>query len=155
MFSRILVVDDSLDNLFLLQTVLEAEGYEVETADSGTLALNKASSDPPDLILLDLMMPGIGGYEVTQRIRQNAHLPFIPILIITAHEAACEAETWQVGANGMLRKPIDLDELLRNIRVLEKQVLDAANRRKLCEPRESRSRFSSNIAAQQESARRL
>lgn len=67
----ILVVDDLSDNLFLLQTSLEAEGYNVDTADNGSSALEKVEASPPDLILMDVMMPDMNGYEVTQQIRQN------------------------------------------------------------------------------------
>lgn len=112
---RILIVDDLMDNLFLLQTVLEAEGYEVEVADSGRLAVSKVESGPPDLILLDVMMPDMDGYEVTRQIRQNQQLPYIPILLVTAHEEPKAAEGLSVGANDFIRKPIDFDELLARV----------------------------------------
>lgn len=113
---RILVVDDLMDNLFLLQTVLEAEGYEVELADNGQAALTKVESSPPDLILLDIMMPDMSGYEVTQKIRQNPEVPYIPILLVTAHEEAKVVEGLNSGANDFIRKPIDFDELLARVR---------------------------------------
>ena len=83
---RILIVDDIVDNLFLLQTVLEAEGYEVEVADNGRFAVAKVEAAPPDLILLDVMLLDMSGYEVTQRIRQNQELPYIPLLLVTARQ---------------------------------------------------------------------
>lgn len=113
---RILIVDDIVDNLFLLQTVLEAEGYEVEVADNGRLAVAKVKAVPPDLILLDVMMPGMNGYEVTQQIRQNQELPYIPILLVTAHEQSNAIEGFKVGANDFIRKPIDFDELLARVK---------------------------------------
>jgi len=113
---RILVVDDLADNLFLLQTVLETEGYEVDTADSGSSALAKIGAVPPDLLLLDIMMPDMNGFEVTRWIRQNDRLPFIPILLVTAHEEATAAQGLDVGANDFIRKPIDADELLARVR---------------------------------------
>lgn len=113
---RILVVDDLADNLFLLQTVLETEGYDVDTADSGSLALAKIEAEPPNLVLLDVMMPGLNGYEVTQRIRQNNLLPFIPIVLVTAHEDASAIHGLDIGANDFIRKPIDFDELLARIK---------------------------------------
>ncbi|PSB15254.1 response regulator [filamentous cyanobacterium CCP1] len=112
---RILVVDDLSDNLFLLQTVLEAEGYEVDTADNGSLALAKVESSPPDLILMDVMMPDMNGYEVTQRIRQNPRIPFIPILLVTAHEETNDIQGLALGANDFIRKPIEFDKLLARI----------------------------------------
>ncbi|MBF2048702.1 response regulator [Leptolyngbya sp. NK1-12] len=113
--SRILVVDDLIDNLFLLQTVLEAEGYEVDTADNGRLALAKVEQLPPDLILVDVMMPDMNGYEVTRRIRQNRNLPDIPILLVTAHADADAAQGIALGANDFIRKPIEFDKLLSRI----------------------------------------
>jgi CheY-like chemotaxis protein len=112
---RILVVDDIGDNLFLLQTVLEAEGYQVDTADNGTSALTKVEASPPDLILMDVMMPDMNGYEVTQRIRQNSSIPFIPILLVTAHEEANDIQGLAMGANDFIRKPIEFDKLLARI----------------------------------------
>jgi CheY-like chemotaxis protein len=112
---RILVVDDISDNLFLLQTVLEAEGYEVDTADNGSLALAKIETSLPDLILMDVMMPGMNGYEVTQQIRQNQHIPFIPILLVTAYANADAIQGLALGANDFIRKPIEFDSLLAKI----------------------------------------
>ncbi len=114
---HILVVDDLVDNILLLQTVLEVEGYEVETADSGSLALIKIAASPPSLVLLDIMMPGVNGYEVTQWIRQNQQLPFIPILLVTAHGEINASEGLALGANDFIRKPIDLEELLAKVKV--------------------------------------
>lgn len=113
---RILVVDDLIDNLLLLQTVLEAEGYDVELVDNGQAALAKVQSSPPDLILLDIMMPDMNGYEVTQRIRQNPLVPYIPILLVTAHEEPKVVEGLNSGANDFIRKPIDFDELLARVK---------------------------------------
>lgn len=110
------MVDDLPDNIFLLQTLLEAEGYEVETADSGNLALTKIETNPPDLVLLDIMMPDMNGYEVTHRIRQNPALPFFPILLISAHEQDDLVQGLDLGANDFIRKPIDFDELLARVR---------------------------------------
>lgn len=115
---RILVVDDLADNLFLLQAFLEAEGYDVDTADSGSLALDKITAFPPNLVLLDVMMPGMNGYEVTQRIRQNDKLPFIPILLVTAYEEVTVSQGLDMGANDIIRKPINFEELLARIRVM-------------------------------------
>lgn len=112
---RILVVDDVSDNLFLLQTVLEAEGYEVDTADSGSSALAKVANSPPDLILMDVMMPDMNGYEVTRQIRQNQSIPFVPILLVTAHEDVNDVQGLALGANDFIRKPIEFDKLLARI----------------------------------------
>lgn len=109
------MVDDLEDNLFLLQTVLEAEGYKVDTANSGQSALLKVKAAPPDLILMDLMMPDMNGYEVTRQIRQDQELPFVPILLITAHEESNALRGLALGANDFIRKPIEFDTLLARI----------------------------------------
>ena len=78
---RILVVDDHEDNIELLRARLEAWGYEVETARDGQQALERVEASPPDLILLDVMMPAVDGNEVARRIKHNPALPFIPIIM--------------------------------------------------------------------------
>lgn len=113
---RILVVDDIEDNVSLLQVILTEEGYEVDTAIDGKSALAKIEASPPDLLLLDAMMPKMDGYEVTRRIRQNNKLPFIPILLITAYVEADVPKGLELGANDFIRKPIDYDELLARVK---------------------------------------
>ncbi|MFE4107310.1 hybrid sensor histidine kinase/response regulator [Almyronema epifaneia] len=115
---RILVVDDSPDNLFLVQTILEEEGYQLSFAEDGRTALQKIYQSPPSLVLLDVMMPGMNGYEVTQKIRGNADLPFIPILLVTAHEESSVVKGLDTGADDFIRKPFDMDELLARVRAL-------------------------------------
>jgi DNA-binding response OmpR family regulator len=113
---RILVVDDIEDNLFLLQTILTEEGFEVDVAKNGKLALAKIEATPPDIVLMDAMMPGMNGYETTRRIRQNKNLPFMPILLITAYLDANAAQGLELGANDFIRKPIEYDELMARIK---------------------------------------
>lgn len=113
--SYILVVDDIPDNIFLLQTILESEGYTVDAAFSGGSALSKIQAAPPDLVLLDVMMPDMSGYEVTQHIRQDQNLPFIPIVLVTAYDEPSADQGFQVGANDFIRKPIDTDKLLATV----------------------------------------
>lgn len=113
---RILVVDDIPDNYFLLQTVLEDEGYQVEVADNGHAALKRIEANPPDLVLLDVMMPGMNGFEVISRIRQNPALPFIPVVLITGYtESSSKGSYNKVDADCLIRKPIDFNELLNCI----------------------------------------
>lgn len=78
--THILAVDDSPENLFLIEAMLAEEGYTVHCKRDGESALKTILEKPPQLVLLDVMMPGIDGYEVTRRIRNNPNLPFIPIL---------------------------------------------------------------------------
>ena len=107
---RILVVDDAVDNLFLLQTVLDLEGYQVEIADSGKAALAKIEQEPPDLLLLDVMMPGMNGIEVVQHIRQNRNLPFIPVILVTGCDRSSESQ--ELDIEDFITKPVDFDKLL-------------------------------------------
>ncbi|MBD2214223.1 hybrid sensor histidine kinase/response regulator [Nostoc linckia FACHB-104] len=116
---KILVVDDSPDNVFLIKTILEEEGYIVSTAENGASALAQLEASPCDLVLLDLMMPGMDGYEVTRRIRGNAAMQqYIPILLITAHDAPNVAKGLDLGADDFIRKPVTVDELLARVRSL-------------------------------------
>lgn len=115
---RVLVVDDSPDNLFLIQATLEGEGYDIYLAEDGKTALAKVDELLPDLILLDVMMPEMDGYEVTERIRQNDTLPYIPILLITAHERSSVVKGLDMGADDFIRKPVDVEELLARVRSL-------------------------------------
>ncbi len=115
---RLLIVDDVPDNLFLVRTILEEEGYEIITSSNGHDALKIIESEPPDLILLDVMMPVMDGYEVTRRIRAMKDLLFIPILLITAYDRANAVKGLDLGADEFIRKPIEADELLARVRSL-------------------------------------
>lgn len=116
---KILVVDDSPDNVFLIKTILEEEGYTISTAENGISALAQLQASPCDLVLLDLMMPGMDGYEVTRRIRGDLKLTqYIPILLITAHDAPNVAQGLDLGADDFIRKPVTVDELLARVRSL-------------------------------------
>lgn len=115
---RILAVDDTPDNLYLIEAILEDEGYDVRLAKDGPSALAEIEDYPPSLVLLDIMMPGMDGYEVTRRIRQNPKLSYIPILLITAHEQSSVVEGLDAGADDFIRKPFDTDELLARVRSL-------------------------------------
>jgi two-component system, sensor histidine kinase and response regulator len=115
---RILVVDDNPDILLFLETVLTGEGYAVEVASNGTYALAQIATSPPDLVLLDVMMPGMNGYEVTQRLRQYPQLPAIPIILLSAYPEVDMVEALDLGGDIFLRKPVDEVLLLARIRAL-------------------------------------
>lgn len=122
----ILAVDDTPDNLILVQLALEEEGHNVVLVNDGPTALQQIEKSPPDLILLDVMMPGMSGYEVTQRIRANRNLPFIPVLLITAYEESSVVKGLDLGADEFIRKPVQIDELQARVRSLLrlKQTID-------------------------------
>ena len=115
---RILVVDDVYDNLLVVEAILEDEGYEIILEENSRTALAKALESPPDLLLLDVMMPNIDGYEFTRRIRENTSLPFIPILLITANDQSNVVQGLDAGADDFIRKPVDPDELQARVRSL-------------------------------------
>ncbi|MDB9312359.1 hybrid sensor histidine kinase/response regulator [Spirulina sp. CS-785/01] len=114
----ILAVDDAPDNLLLVQLALEQEGYDIEMVDNGQDALKKIDETPPNLVLLDVMMPEMDGYEVTRRIRKNPNLPYILILLITAHEHPSVVKGLDVGADEFIRKPVKVSELQARVRSL-------------------------------------
>ncbi|MEA5621424.1 hybrid sensor histidine kinase/response regulator [Nostoc sp. UHCC 0251] len=115
---RILLVDDSADSLRLLQVTLKLKGYNVIIADSGAEALLKIAESPPDLVLLDVVMPDMDGYEVTRQIKHNSNLPFIPILLVTGSEKSSVVKGLDAGADEFIRKPVDKKELLARVRAL-------------------------------------
>ncbi|WP_017324614.1 hybrid sensor histidine kinase/response regulator [Synechococcus sp. PCC 7336] len=116
--ARILAVDDSSDNLFLLEKILGPEGYDVQTLSDPRQVLAEIEREPPHLLLLDVMMPAMDGYEVTRQLRQETDLPFIPILLITAHDRASAVKGLDAGADDFIRKPVEMDELLARVRSL-------------------------------------
>ena len=110
--ARILIVDDHEDNVELLRARLEAWGYATECAVDGEEALAKIEKSPPDLVLLDVMMPKIDGIEVARRVKSNESLPFIPIIMQTALDATeNKVEGLNAGADDYITKPIDFAEL--------------------------------------------
>ena len=114
---RILVVDDHDDNIELLRARLEAWGYQVDAAHSGLEALDYVNASPPDLILLDVMMPSVDGNEVARRIKQNPSLPFIPIIMQTALDSTeSKVEGLEAGADDYITKPIEFAELKARLR---------------------------------------
>jgi class 3 adenylate cyclase/CheY-like chemotaxis protein len=114
---RILVVDDNPTNLKILRTRLAAEGYDLVTASDGEQALAAVAAEPPDLILLDIMMPKVDGLEVCRRVKQDAGLPFTPIIIVTAMTDARDVvKGLDAGADEYLTKPVDHQALLARVR---------------------------------------
>lgn len=114
---RILVVDDQPINVDILQTRLTVHGYEILTAYDGEEALAKARGEQPDLILLDVMMPRMDGIEVCQRLKADATLPFIPIIMVTARADTRDVVAdLEAGADEYLTKPVDQAALVARVK---------------------------------------
>jgi two-component system KDP operon response regulator KdpE len=115
MGARVLVVDDEVQILRLLRRTLEAQGYRVETVEMGGAALDTAERHPPDVVLLDLMLPDLDGLEVCRRLRERLD---VPIIILSARgEERKKIEALDLGADDYLTKPFATGELLARIRV--------------------------------------
>ena len=132
MSARVLVVDDIEANVRLLQAKLEVEYYEVLTAPEGRTALQKAEAEQPDIILLDVMMPEMDGFEVCRRLKGNPLTQHIPVVLVTALDGRRDRLTGlEAGADDFLTKPIDDVALFARVRSLTrlKHVLDELRQR--------------------------
>jgi class 3 adenylate cyclase/CheY-like chemotaxis protein len=116
--ATILVVDDVPENVRLLEAVLAPRGYEVVTAGSGKEALEMVASDPPSLVLLDLVMPGMDGHEVCRRLRAEPSSQFLPVVMVTASGEQEKVRALETGADDFVTKPFDQAELLARVRSL-------------------------------------
>ncbi|MDD5730893.1 MAG: response regulator [Candidatus Omnitrophica bacterium] len=116
---KILVVDDEADIVSLLKIRLEASGYEVCTAGDGNSGYEKAKSEHPDLIILDLMLPGMDGYQVCRLLKFDQNYRAIPIIMLTAKSQKDDKDWGQkVGADCYLTKPFEAKEILEKIKEL-------------------------------------
>lgn len=119
MAEKILIIDDDVDTLRLVGLMLQRQGYQISAASNGEQGLGKAFEEKPDLILLDVMMPDLDGYEVTRRLRKNPITATTPILMFTAKTQLDDKVTgFEVGANDYLTKPTHPSELQTHVKAL-------------------------------------
>ncbi len=122
MNKKILIVDDDPDSLKLIELMLRRRGYDVISAQSGDEALGKAETDKPDLVILDVMMPGMDGHEVCRKLRANSQTAHLPVLMFTAKSLVGDKVAgFQAGADDYLTKPIHPAELVSHVETLLEQ----------------------------------
>jgi adenylate cyclase len=113
--ARVLVVDDVPENVRLLEALLGPRGYEVITATDGRAALELAESAEPDLMLLDIVMPGMDGYQVCRTLRERDETAVLPIIMLTASDGPEKTRAIEAGADDFIAKPFDRQELLTRV----------------------------------------
>ena len=115
---RVLVVDDMPANVRLLEAILEPAGFSLSSASSGPEALERVATELPDLVLLDVQMAGMNGYEVCRRIRENEAAALLPVVMVTSHDSEARLDGIRAGADDFVTKPFDQQELLLRVRSL-------------------------------------
>ena len=139
--SKILIVDDDPSARQTVVALLENEKYELELAEDGFQALQVLGKMQPDLILLDVMMPGMDGFEVCRRIRATPKFAEVPILILTAlDDRQSLVQGIEAGADDFVRKPIDRRELITRVRTIKKLMVFSPTK-------ENREKFGREMAA--------
>ena len=124
---KVLIVDDVISNVLLLKVLLTNEKFKIVTAGNGTQALEQVKKENPDLVLLDVMMPDISGFEVAQQMKADPEMAEIPIIFLTALNSTADiVKGFQVGGNDFISKPFNKEELI--IRVTHQISLVAAKR---------------------------
>jgi len=110
--AKILYIEDNPDNMTLVRRILEIEGYEVIPAETGQEGLDKAFADQPDIVITDINLPDIDGYQVTDALKKAHQTAHIPVIAMTANVMQKDRDhVFRVGCDGFISKPIDVDEL--------------------------------------------
>jgi adenylate cyclase len=155
--ARMLIVDDTPLNLKLLGDLLQAKGYAVTTASDGEEALARLAADMPDIVLLDVMMPGLSGYDVCRRIRANAATSLLPVVMVTSLDPHQERlRGIEAGADDFLSKPINQPELLARVKsLLRIKALQDEVQRQTIELREWNAKLEDRVREQVAELQRL
>jgi two-component system cell cycle response regulator DivK len=123
MSTKILYIEDNPDNRMLVRRVLQVEGYTVIEAPDGPTGIRLATEQIPDLILMDINLPDVDGYEITARIKQLPGLARVPVIALTANVMRGDREkTLAAGCDGYIQKPIDIDQLPAQIEHFLKRI---------------------------------
>jgi twitching motility two-component system response regulator PilH len=122
----VLIVDDSAVERYHLNALLRGKGYAVIEAADGQEALDKAKATPPDLVLMDVVMPGVNGFQITRQISKDAALSAVPVILCTSKDSETD-RVWGLrqGAKGYLVKPIQAEQLFKAIAGLDKTAADS------------------------------
>ena len=114
--ARVLYIEDDFNNRVLVRRILLAEGYEVDEAEDAKQGIQMASHNPPDLILMDISMPGMDGLTATAELRNIPDLDHVPIIAVTANVMEGDREmTLNAGCDGYIQKPIDVDSFANEV----------------------------------------
>ncbi|PIZ12965.1 MAG: hypothetical protein COY53_07310 [Elusimicrobia bacterium CG_4_10_14_0_8_um_filter_37_32] len=122
MVKKILVIDDEPAIAQLIKINLEADGYEVDTALDGMEGIEKAKASPPDVITLDVLMPGMNGFQVMELLKKNPGTADIPVIFISIVEGPQKDRGFHLGAVDFLTKPIEYGELLKSLKKIESSI---------------------------------
>ena len=117
--SKILIVDDSPTEIHVLSTILESNGYQVVTAESGESGVSVAKQELPDLVLMDVVMPGLNGFQATRQLKKDPATAHIPVVIVTTKDQETD-KIWGMrqGAKDYLTKPVDEGNLINTIQAI-------------------------------------